>query len=76
MAEDVSIWSRLLPAEKLGNAKESLINKVDRKFHSGKRKPRKKESDNPELDEEKDELLEEEGQEPKVQAGKILDITI
>jgi hypothetical protein len=79
MADDFSIlpkWKRLLPAEKLGNLKESLVGQVEKEIPQRKRKRRKEQGMTSDADPEKTEGAEESPKDSKVQSGKIVDITI
>ncbi len=78
MVEDVILpnWKTLLPAEKLGNAKESLVGQVKREVPQGKKRKRRRQGLKP--DEEQEEIKDAEGapNEPEARSGKIVDITI
>jgi hypothetical protein len=79
MADDFSIlpkWKRLLPAEKLGDLKESLVGQVEKEIPPRKRKRRKGPGVTSDMDPEKTEGAEESPNDSKVQSGKIVDITI
>jgi hypothetical protein len=75
MADDFSVWNRLLPAERAGNSKESLITKVDRGVPQKKKKGRKRGASRSQGEGHKEDE-EENKEESDPHAGKILDIVI
>lgn len=79
MADDFSIlpqWKRLLPAEKLGNLKESLVGQVEKEIPQRKRKKRKGQAGTSDAEPEESEGAGESTKDSAVQSGKIVDITI
>ncbi len=77
MVEDVILpqWKRLLPAEKLGNTKESLIGHIKREVPQKKKKKRSRGEMKSDADRE-EEATEEASKDPETRSGKIVDITI
>jgi len=79
MGDDFSIlpqWKRLLPAEKLGNSKESLVGQVEKEIPQRKKRKRKGQGLNSDTDQETAEGAEETSKDSEVQSGKIVDVTI
>ena len=79
MADDFSIlpqWKRLLPAEKLGNSKESLVGQVEKELPQRKKRRRKGQGVTSENDQEKTEGTNRGPEDSDTPSGKIVDITI
>ncbi len=79
MADDFSIlpqWKRLLPTEKLGNSKESLVGQVEKEIPQRKKKRRKGQGSVPDGDQENPGGDNESAKDPDTPSGKIVDITI
>ena len=79
MGDDFSIfpqWKRLLPAEKLGNLKESLVGQVEKEIPQRKKRKRKGQGLNSDSDQEGTEGAEETSPDSEAPSGKIVDITI
>ncbi len=79
MADEVSIlpqWKTLLPAEKVGNSKESLVGQVEKEPFQNKKRRKKRPAPKSDGDEEQRELSEEESKDPETHSGKIVDITV
>jgi hypothetical protein len=79
MADDFSIlpqWKRLLPTEKLGNSKESLVGQVEKEIPQRKKKRRKGQGSVPDGDQEKTEGGSRGPEDSDPPSGKIVDITI
>ena len=79
MGDDYSIhsqWSRLLPAEKMGNCKESLVGQVEKEIPQKKKRRRKGQDAKSDTDQEKEGGAEGTSKDPGVDSGKIVDITI
>jgi len=77
MGDDVSIlpqWKRLLPAENVGNSKESLVGQVEKEIPQRRRRRRK--GLRSEADPVGEEAMGEAAKDPETQSGKIVDITI
>ena len=77
MGDDFSIlpqWEKLLPTEKVGNPKESLVGQIEREnLQEKKRRKKRAKSDS---GQEKEEEGEETSKDPETKSGKIVDITI
>jgi hypothetical protein len=79
MGDDFSIlplWKKLLPAEKLGNSKESLVGQVEKEIPQRKKGKRKGKGLNSDNDQEGTEGAEETSADSEAPSGKIVDITI
>ncbi|MEI9475260.1 MAG: hypothetical protein WCO26_01605 [Deltaproteobacteria bacterium] len=79
MGDDFSIlplWKKLLPAEKLGNSKESLVGQVEKEIPQRKKRKRKGQGLNSDTDQESAEGAEETSTDSEAPCGKIVDITI
>jgi hypothetical protein len=78
MAEDVILpqWKKLLPTEKLGNTKESLVGQVRREVSQRKKKKRKGQELKSDAEQEREDATEGPPKDPEAQSGKIVDITI
>ena len=79
MADEFSIlpkWNRLLPAEKLGNSKESLVTQVEKEMPQRKRKRKKAQERKPEEEPPVEAATEEDSKESALTSGKIVDIVI
>jgi hypothetical protein len=79
MGDDFSIlplWKKLLPAEKLGNSKESLVGQVEKEVPQRKKRKRKGEGLDSDTDPESAEGTEGTSPDSEAPSGKIVDITI
>jgi hypothetical protein len=78
MVEDVILpqWKRLLPAEKLGNTKESLVGRVKREVPQRRKKKRTGQELKSDADQEGEDETEGTSKDPATRSGKILDITV
>ena len=77
MGDDYSIltpWERLLPAERLGNSKESLVARIEKEIPQNKKRRKKRLKGN--ADQEGEEKAEETSKDPEARSGKIVDVTI
>ncbi len=78
MGDEFSIlsqWNRLLPAEKVGNSKESLVSQIEKEIPQ-KRKKKKRRGLKTGGDQGGENEAEEAPKDPEAQSGKIVDVTI
>ncbi len=79
MGDDYSIhsqWGSLLPAEKVGNCRESLVGQVEKEIPQQRKRRRKGQDAKSDTDQEKGGGVEGTSKDPEVESGKIVDITI